>query len=245
MVKGIFITGTDTGVGKTIVAAGLALALRRAGLSVVAVKPYATGAIKKIGAWISGDGEILAEASGSGLSARETTPCLLRAPLAPAAAALEKNPGEVVRFDKVVRRTKKLIARSDVAIIEGIGGLLVPLDEERTVADLAKALGFPLLIVARAGLGTLNHTLLTLEAARRRKLRIAGVVLCEAARVRGDFSAKSNRKMLAERAGVPIFGPIRFRRNLAGRELGAQDVRELPDLSMLIRALLTAPEAVP
>lgn len=237
MVNGIFITGTDTGVGKTIVAAGLALALRRAGRRVVAVKPYATGAVKRNGAWVSGDGEILAAASGSGLSARETTPSLLRAALSPAAAAREKNPGEILKFAEVVRRTKKLIVGSDVAIIEGIGGLLVPLDEKRTVADLAKALGFPLLIVARAGLGTLNHTLLTLEAARHRKLKVAAVVLCETVRGRGDVSAKSNRKMLEERSRVPILGPIGFRQGLAGHEVSAKDANKLPDLSGLAEAL--------
>ncbi|MFH0792989.1 MAG: dethiobiotin synthase [bacterium] len=235
--RGIFITGTDTGVGKTIVASGLALALRRAGRHVVAVKPYATGVVRRKGEWISRDGELLAAASGSGLSARETTPCLLRAALSPAAAAREKNPGEILKFGEVVRRTKKLIAGSDVAIIEGIGGLLVPLDEKRTVADLAKALGFPLLIIARAGLGTLNHTLLTLEAAQNRKLKVAAVVLCETKRVRGDVSAKSNRKILEERAGIAIFGPVRFRNELTGRDLGAKDVGNLPDLSNLMSRL--------
>jgi dethiobiotin synthase len=162
-----FVTGTDTGVGKTVVASVLAMRDRDAGSAVRYVKPVQTGvATGEAG----GDARFVAT---HGIDARE----LLRfqEPLAPAVAAeLAQQP---IDFDALARDTHALANDVDVLYVEGAGGLLVPITDEHNMADLAKSLGAELIVVARPGLGTLNHTALTLEAAARRGLPVSVVVV--------------------------------------------------------------------
>ena len=169
MTQVLFVTGTDTGVGKTVVSAVLGKRALQAGTGVVYVKPVQTGLA---------DGQPGSDAdfvgAAAGIDARE----LLRfaQPLAPAVAAeLSNTP---IDFDDLVARTRACAAGADLLLVEGAGGLLVPLTEDRTMADLAAALGARLVIAVRPGLGTLNHTALTLEAARRRGLEIDRLVVC-------------------------------------------------------------------
>lgn len=166
---GVFITGTGTGVGKTVVAAALAGTLKRAGLRTAAMKPAQTG---------TGEGADdlgFIRLAGSVPAELCAVPYGLHQPLAPAVAA--RLEGISVEVGPVLAAFGRLRRRCDVVVVEGAGGLLVPLSEELDMADLALALGLPLLIVALPGLGTLNHIALTLEAARRRGLAVAGVVL--------------------------------------------------------------------
>jgi 8-amino-7-oxononanoate synthase len=167
---GIFVTGTGTGVGKTVVAAAIARTLRRAGLAVAAMKPAQTGT--------SGGADDLAfiRLAGGVPAARCSATYSLRLPLAPSVAArmegISLEPGRIIDDFRRLRR------QADVVVIEGAGGLLVPFNDSADMADLASALQVPLLIVALPGLGTLNHIALTLDAARTRGLEVAGVVLC-------------------------------------------------------------------
>jgi 8-amino-7-oxononanoate synthase/dethiobiotin synthase len=167
---GIFVTGTGTGVGKTVVAAAIARTLRRAGLAVAAMKPAQTGT--------SGGADDLAfiRLGGGVPAARCSATYSLRLPLAPSVAArmegISLEPGRIIDDFRRLRR------QADVVVIEGAGGLLVPFNDSADMADLASALQVPLLIVALPGLGTLNHIALTLDAARTRGLEVAGVVLC-------------------------------------------------------------------
>jgi dethiobiotin synthetase len=180
MSPGLFITGTDTGVGKTWVAGAIVRAMVGAGHRVGILKPVATGVVPEQGCSCGEDAAVLIAASGVATPPQRISPLSYEAPLAPAVAARLR--GEPLALGRVLEATAEALAWwSDqgvgVMVVEGVGGLLCPLAEGATVADLAIALDYPLIVVARRGLGTLNHTLLTVEAARHRGLRVAGVVL--------------------------------------------------------------------
>lgn len=166
----ILVTGTDTGVGKTVVAAALVLALRERATLAVGVKPVETG----IEAEQESDSEILAKASGR--DEPRARPLLrLIEPLAPAVAA--ERAGRVVQPSEIEDRLRSLRADGYRLVVEGAGGLLVPLAWGFTALDLAERLGLEVVIVARAGLGTLNHACLTIDALHARGVRVRAVVL--------------------------------------------------------------------
>lgn len=176
MRKGLFVTGTDTNVGKTLVTAALAAYTSRK-LGVTSNpqqiwKPVQSGA--RLG---DPDADSYRLAYGSGLpqTEAETVTITLREPLAPWVAA--EREGTTIDWSVLVNEGRRRLAQGGPLLVEGAGGLLVPLTEEHTVADLAAEMGLPLLIVARAKLGTVNHTLMTVECARSRGLDIAGVIL--------------------------------------------------------------------
>jgi dethiobiotin synthetase len=177
MMNGLIVTGTDTGVGKTVITAALARLLRKQGRPVRVCKPVATGAAWTDGRWLSEDTVRLAEAADMIGRWDEVTPWAFPDPVAPPVAARRQGTALVLHeLAAAVRRGHRL---GSAVLVEGVGGLLCPLTERETVADLVAILGLPLLVVARRSLGTLNHTLLTLEAARGRGLRVAGVVINE------------------------------------------------------------------
>lgn len=169
--RGLFVTATDTGVGKTEVACALLRAARAAGLDAVGLKPAQSGHA----AGEPSDAERLRAASGGVEPLEAICPYTFAAPLAPAAAA--RLEGREVSLARVVDAARALAARHAAVVVEGAGGLLVPLTDRETYADLALALGLPVLLVARAGLGTVNHTALTVEALARRGIPLAGIVL--------------------------------------------------------------------
>jgi 8-amino-7-oxononanoate synthase len=167
---GIFVTGTGTGVGKTVVAAAVARTLQRAGLGVAAMKPAQTGTSE------GADDLAFIRLAGGVPAARCSATYSLRRPLAPSVAA--RMEGISLEPGRIVDDFRRLRGQADVVVVEGAGGLLVPFNDSADMADLASALQVPLLIVALPGLGTLNHIALTLDAARTRGLEVAGVVLC-------------------------------------------------------------------
>lgn len=168
--RGLFITGTDTGVGKTLVAAALALHLRRLGYSVGVVKPVETGVDDP--SQLGPDGTLLRWAAGGVQDPEHISPYRLTTPAAPTVAASK----EQVRIDYtgLLETAHEVMQEHDLTLIEGAGGLMVPLAGGHLMADFAKALKVPLLVVCRAGLGTINHSLLTLYAARCMDLNVAG-----------------------------------------------------------------------
>jgi len=169
MARGVFVTGTDTGVGKTVLAAAIAAALRARGERVAAAKPVLTG----LDDGPPGDHDVLAAATGR--PADEIAPVRFGPPVSPHLAA--DLAGVVLDVDELARRALAAGEGADVLVVEGVGGLLVPLGPGGCVRDLAVALGLPVVVAARPGLGTINHTLLTLEAARAGGLDIRAVVL--------------------------------------------------------------------
>ena len=174
MSRGIFITGTDTGVGKTVVAAVLARLLRMRGLSVGVMKPVTSGCREENGRLVSDDALLLCQAAGVDCS-EDVAPYLLREPVAPAEAA--RQDGIVIDFARIRASFDRLAAGHDFVIVEGAGGLMVPLAGGLLVADLARRLELSLLVVARPDLGTINHTVLTCFAAGQMGLKVAGVVI--------------------------------------------------------------------
>jgi len=175
-VRGLFVTGTDTGAGKTIVSAALVAAMRAAGEPVRAYKPVVTGLDDPPGPWPS-DHELLAQAAG--MDAEQVAPLRFGPAVSPHLAAAMA--GQRIEPSVLVENARAAIQRAadqkSTLLIEGVGGLLVPLTDDFTVRDLAVELGLTLLIAARPVLGTINHTLLTIQAARAVGLSVAAVVL--------------------------------------------------------------------
>jgi len=172
--KAIFITGTDTGVGKSIASAVIALLLRRRGHSVGIMKPVTSGCLERDGRLVSEDAELLAFAAEIPLTP-DCTPYLLKAPLAPSvAASLE---GVRIDLQTIKEAYLRLAERFDFLIVEGAGGLMVPIVGGLLMADLARELGLPIAVVARPNLGTVNHTLLTTFTARTLGLEVKGVIV--------------------------------------------------------------------
>lgn len=225
--RGLFITATDTGAGKTFVTAMIARMLRSQGAAVRACKPVATGAEWIDGRWLSEDTRILAEASGEE-AYDEITPWVFPMPAAPPVAA--RAAGSRLRLSELTAAVRRRWAPGTFLLIEGIGGLLCPLTEDETVADMAAELGLPLVIVARRSLGTLNHTLLTLEAAQARRLQTAGVVVCETAPVSGP-AEESNVEELRSRIRVPLLAVVPHRRDGEPWQAPAVDWGRLADLA--------------
>ena len=205
--RGLFITGTDTGVGKTYVTALIARELTTAGSLVGVYKPCCTGStIGRDQQPIWDDVTRLSAAVDDRFEEPRICPQRFHAPLCPPAAA--RSEGR--RVDAALLRSgaRWWNERVRMLLVEGVGGLLCPLTETETVADLACDLGYPLIVVARLGLGTINHTLLTLEAAARRGLCVAGIVLNEAGSDATDRSTDSNPHQIAARTDVPVLGVV-------------------------------------
>jgi dethiobiotin synthetase len=216
---GLFVTGTDTGVGKTRVAAAIARSMVEGGRRVGVLKPVATGATRVGDSWNCEDAEALIEAIGGGVGSEQVCPIRFEEPLAPPVAA--RRLGIPLDLGAVLDATRAALdwwaGRADVAVVEGVGGLLCPIAEGATVADLAVALDFPLVIVARRGLGTLNHTLLTVEAALLRGLRIAGVVLNGDRPTADPIAEATNADELARRLdGVAVLADVPHSADLSG-----------------------------
>jgi dethiobiotin synthetase len=168
---GVFVTGTGTEVGKTVVAAVLAQTLAREGLSVAVFKPAVTGLDEEGEA----DHALLRRAAGSSQSDEEIAPYRYGPPASPHLAA--SMAGEEIEPGRLLEAARAAASGADTLVCEGVGGLLVPLSPGYLVRDLAADLGYPLVVVASPGLGTINHTLLTLESARASGLEVASVVL--------------------------------------------------------------------
>jgi dethiobiotin synthetase len=214
--RGFFITGTDTGVGKTVVAAALARHLRDRGLRVGVLKPVTSGAVAREGRLVSEDAELLCWASGCTAHDRDMAPFLLPEPLAPSEAAARA--GIEISVPSIEQAYARLTACHDVTIVEGAGGLLVPLADELLVADLAGRLALPLIIVARAGLGTVNHTLMTCECARARNLAISGIIIN--GMTQPPSPAEEYAPRLIERySGLPVLATLPSRPAMAEQDL--------------------------
>jgi dethiobiotin synthetase len=198
---GIFVTGTDTGVGKTVVSCGLIAAFRKAGLKVGAMKPIETGVGQ------DGPRDAIALRAAAGLADPLETICpqQFALPAAPnVAARAENREVDLAAIDAAYERVTK---GRDLTIVEGAGGLLVPIRDGSTMAELARRLTLPLLIVARASLGTINHTCLTLEVAASKQLPVLGVIISHAG---GPLSAAdaANLSGLKEILGAQLIGEI-------------------------------------
>lgn len=205
MKPGIFITGTDTGVGKTVVAAGLAMALKARGIKVGVMKPVATGCEGTDHRLVPMDAVYLLEAGQNEYPAL-TCPSRYRNPLAPSVAAvLEKRE---VDLTAIIQAYKEMQKHYDFIIVEGVGGLLVPLKQNYYVANLIREFKLPLVIVARPGLGTINHTLLTIDAALIRGFELRGIIFNRFPTGNYSLAEMTNPKVVGDLSGIPILGSL-------------------------------------
>lgn len=202
MGKGLFVTGTDTGVGKTMVTAVLARVLRLRGVNVGVMKPVTSGCREQDGELISDDAELLAWAAGVECS-HDVAPYRLREPIVPVDAA--KMDGVKIDFNHIAECYRRLTARYDFVLVEGAGGLMVPLNGGMLVADLIRHLGLPLLVVARPDLGTINHTVLTCFAATQMELEVSGVVVNRYPAAPG-LAERGAAHQIGSLCGAPVLG---------------------------------------
>ncbi len=205
-VKGVFVTGTDTGVGKTWIAAGLTAVLRRWGLSACYFKPVQSGCPEENGRLIPTDARFARELAGLDEPLDLLTPITLRLPLAPGVAAARE--GVKVDLDRIAQAREELGSRYDLLVAEGAGGLYVPLtDTNFLVLDMVRWLRLPLIVVARAGLGTINHTALTVKAAQHAGVPVAGVVMNRYPE-RPSLAEETNPEVIAALTDTPILGKV-------------------------------------
>jgi dethiobiotin synthetase len=206
--KGLFITATDTGAGKTLVSGAIAKIISQGGKTVGVFKPIATGCKKVRRKFVSEDAEFLRHCCGGKLPADEITPIKYKIPASP--LACEKAEKKKVDLKKIFTAYRQICRNSDFVIAEGIGGVKVPLTDGFDVLDLAEALKLPVVIVARAQLGTINHTLLTIEAVRRRGLLLAGVVINGYDEKTKDYAEKSNAEIIKKLGKVKILAVVPY-----------------------------------
>ncbi len=222
--SGIFVTGTDTGVGKTYITAALTYALRKDGIDAIAMKPIATGSYVNKGIFKSLDAEILARYSNADSSEYELiNPIFLAEEASPYMASKMLNTS--IDIGKVLNAYNELKKRHEFILVEGIGGIMVPIIKGYYVADLIRDLGLPVLIVARAKLGTINHTMLTVMACKEYKLNILGIVINMI-----DYSNKveaNTPSIIEELSSVPIIGCVPLISNI--------NVDKIPEIAEHIR----------
>ncbi|MCZ7566673.1 MAG: dethiobiotin synthase [Burkholderiales bacterium] len=204
----LFVTGTDTGVGKTLVAAALVAALAASGRRVVGMKPVAAGLVARGDAWVSEDAETLMQAASVRAPRALVNPFALRAAVAPAIAA--RSEGVRIALAPIARAFAELRATSDAVVVEGAGGFRVPLCDDRDAAvdgaDLAQTLRLPVVLVVGMRLGCVNHALLSAEAIAARGLALAGWVANRIDPAMACF--EENVATLKSRLEVPLLGTI-------------------------------------
>ena len=210
-----FVTGTDTGVGKTLVSAALLHTLARQHRRVVGMKPVAAGGLLLDGVFVNEDVLALRAASTLRVAAELDNPVCLREPVSPHLAA--RLDGVQIDIAHIVGCHQKLLVLSDAVVVEGAGGFLVPLSDSLTGADLAVALGLPVVLVVGLRLGCLNHALLTAEAIAARGLSLAGWV---ANHIDPAMLAQAeNIAFLTQRLAAPLLGVVPFQNTPDARTL--------------------------
>jgi dethiobiotin synthetase len=237
MTRGFFITGTDTGVGKTVIAGALLLVIRSLGISVCGMKPIETGCMKsenvvqkaesrvKDTLLIPADGMFLKEIADMDDSIDVITPIRFEKPLAPFPAS--EIEGIPVDIDKIKKAFKDLLRKYDMVVVEGIGGLFVPIKRDYFVLDLIKHFGLPIIIVSRPGLGTINHTLLTVNYAMKEGLNVAGIIINYSRPPEKTLAEETNPKVIRQISPVPIIGIFPYLEDLGRSTIELAAVKNL------------------
>ena len=214
--RAFFITGTDTGVGKTVTTACLIKTLQNQGFVVAVAKPFESGG-NRDGAWLK---QLTGQPDAWD---RWAFPYKFKAPMAPAMAA----PREGVRISvkKVIVGLQQLEKRVDVLLVEGAGGVLVPIRKKYMMADLMAELGYPVIIVARPALGTINHSLLTLEALRRRGCKVEGIIFnrCQPGRV--SVVEKQNPMVIATLGRIKVLGTLPYIKEIGRQKTNPRNTK--------------------
>ena len=194
----LFITGTDTGVGKTLIAGALAAVLKKKGIDVGVMKPVATGG------W--DDARFLIRAAGVKDNLFLVNPYCLGTPVVPAVAA--EIEGVKIDIRKIKNAYEELSKRHDILIVEGVGGLLVPIYKSYLVTDLINELKLPVIIVAKPGLGTINHTLLTIRQAKVSRINVLGVIISNYDDANAGIAEMTAPEVIERIGKVPVLGIV-------------------------------------
>ena len=214
MGKAFFITATDTGIGKTFITAGLGFAAQTKGFKVGMSKPISCGGIN--------DAVFYKNKLKLKDSIDDINPVKFKQPLSPyAAMKTEKNKIDVAG---IKRSIKDLIKDRDIVLVEGLGGAAAPVKRNYYVADLIRDLKMPCIVIARAGLGTINHTLMTINELKKRKIRIAGIIMNG---YNGkEISQRSNAQVIEELSGIKVVGKIKAKSSFAElvKQIGKQKI---------------------
>ena len=204
MNKALFITATDTGIGKTFIAAGLGYVAKAKGLSVGVSKPISCGGIE--------DAEFFKNKLKLKDSIDAINPVKFKLPLSPYAAM--KKEKKKIDTAKIKRSIRDLIRERDIVLVEGLGGAMAPIKNDYYVADMIKDLNISCLVIARAGLGTINHTLMTIAELKKRKIKIMGIILNGFDNK--EISQRSNAQVIEELSGIKVIGRIKAKSSFAG-----------------------------
>lgn len=238
MKGGYFITGTDTGVGKTIVTAAILRSFIKKGLKVGAMKAIETGCLNKDGILLPTDGMFLRDMAEMSDSIDLITPLRFENPLSPFVAAKLEN--SEVEIDRVFKAFDALRKKYDFIVVEGVGGLMVPLRKEEKkkatfyfVRDLIKELGLSAIIITKPTLGTLNHTILTIEALKSKKIPIKGYIINFSEPAKNDIAEKTNPEALRELLDISFLGIMPYLSDLNKDTIGETAIKNL-DIESLI-----------
>ena len=244
MPKGFFITGTDTGVGKTIISAALVKAVQFLGFRAVGMKPIETGCKRpavsrqhrehRDDSLIPSDGKFLKAISNSDETLDLITPVRFENPLAPLPAS--EREGIPVDMEKITNAFATFAHKYTVLIIEGVGGILVPITKDYFVLDMAKDFGLPVIVVTRPGLGMINHTLLTVNYALKEGLTVGGIIINYSRPAEGTIAEQTNPKVLATICPIPVLGIFPYLQNIGGDAIEEAAVKNL-NLEMIKKYL--------
>lgn len=236
MAKGFFVTGTDTGVGKTFITAALIKTASLLGLKACGMKPIETGCktadskqqsavSSKKRTLIPSDGTFLKNISNVNESIDLITPIRFENPLAPLPAS--EIEGTDIDFEKIRNAYDDLSKKYDVIIVEGIGGLLVPIKKDYFVLDLAREIELPILIVSKPGLGTLNHTMLTVNYAIKESFDVAGIIINYSRPAERTLAEKTNPEVIEQISSVPLIGIFPYLKDLSSNNIKKAAVKNL------------------
>lgn len=240
--KGLFITATDTEVGKTVITGAIAAALKARGVNIGVVKPLASGGVaNRQGQLVAEDATFLMKAAGLAEDKRAlvNTVCLQLA-LTPAVAAMQT--GVSIDMPEVISSCRYSAEMFDNVLVEGVGGIIAPLWEDYLVADMMAELGLPAVIVTRPNLGTINHTVLTVEYAKQRGIKLAGIVINRWNQEQVGVLEQSNIDYIERLTGLPILGKFPVTASISVPEARIEGLAELAEQHLDIDKLIEAME---
>ena len=237
MNQGLFIAGTDTGVGKTVVAAATIKALHAQGIHACGMKPIETGCSRVGNTFDPSDGMFLKKVSRMDEHIGFVTPYCFENPVAPSLAS--EMEGRAIHIPLIKEKFQALLERYPAVVVEGIGGILVPIKKDYFVMDLIRELSLPLVVVARPSLGTINHTLLTVNYALGKGISVLGVIINFSRPPENTVAENTNPLVLEQLCPVPIIGIFPHLKNLEDKVLERNALKHL-DIKVLRKHLLSS-----
>lgn len=223
--QGLFITGTDTGIGKTVVTASILAWLRQQGKKVGVMKPIETGVDSECSSSANSDALFLMECGGIGDALAEVCPIRLKPAASPYQAGLIEN--RTLQSETILSAYRTLSGKHDWMLVEGVGGVKVPITRDYGVVDLMRDLGLPAVVVARYSLGTLNHTLMTLDTLKQNGIPVRGVVFNRTGPETLDVIEQDQPRLIEELSGTKVLGEFPYIKNLNTQSFSPEKLKEL------------------